>query len=259
MPVSHKYKCVFIHIPRTGGTSFREILREGEDWDNEKELNQEDLLFAQSANEEVPSHTVPRVLHKQHLCLHHISQLDLITGEMRTNYFKFAFVRNPWDKALSSFANHYQKYCIDFADYVDKIKIIVEFINEHFTYNLESDFYPNYSRVTFNALHGRDLGSSIMPWGSGECVIDPFFWPQHLYTHSYESGQQYLPLLDMVPRFENYEQDANNILQILGITTPIQKTNSSKHEPYQNVYTSKTRDIIASIYATDISRFGYKF
>ena len=255
MPVSHKYKCVFIHIPRTGGTSFRELLRTDEEWDNEKELNQEDLLFVQSTNEEAASHTAPRVLHKQHLCLHHMNQLNLITDEVHESYSKIAFVRNPWDKTLSSFANHYQKYCIDFADYVDKIKIIVEFINDHFTYNLESDFYSNYSRITFNALHGRELISPFMPWGNGECVIDPFFWPQHLYTHNYEDDFS----LNGLGRFENYEQDANSILQILGITTPIQKTNSSRHELYQDVYTSKTRDIIAGVYAADISRFGYKF
>ena len=255
MPVSHKHKCVFVHIPRTGGTSFRELFREDKDWYNDERMNREDLLFVQSSDASSPSNTEPRILHKQHLFLHHMHQLHLLEDEPLVNYYKFAFVRNPWDKALSAYANHYKQYCLDFADYVNKVKVIVDFINEHFTYDIEADFYTHYSRITFNTLNEKELNFPYTPWGNNVSIADPFFWPQYLYTHNLEGTF----VLDGVGRFENYEHDANKILQKLGIEAGIPKANASTHRPYQEMYTSTTRDIIANIYALDIGQFGYEF
>ena len=255
MPVSHRHKCVFVHVPRTGGTSFRELFREDEDWHNEERLNKEDLLFVQSNDSSAPSHTEPRILHKQHLCIQHMYLLQLIEEETLKNYYKFAFVRNPWDKTLSSYANHYKQYCTDFADYVNKIKVVVEFINENFTYDIESNFYAQYSKITFNALYNKDLDFPFTPWGNGAVVADPFFWPQYLYTHSSEGAC----ILNKVGKFENYEEEATELLQTLGIDASIPKANASTHRPYREMYTEKTKDIISNIYARDIEQWDYEF
>ena len=159
MPVSHDHKCLFIHIPRTGGTAFRKFL--GIDRDEVEipasleRINGKGLLSVCNRNPEVPSHKVPRVLHKEHLCMKHIYQLSLVDSKIYSEYLKFAFVRNPWDRALSVYSNHYYVYCKDFRDFVDKIKVIVPFINENFTFELEEKFYEDYSRVVFNTLYDK--------------------------------------------------------------------------------------------------------
>ena len=70
MPLSIKYKCVFIHIPRTGGTSFRKILGidgdgvETTDWSKAslEQVNGKGLLSISNREVTLPSHTIPRVL-----------------------------------------------------------------------------------------------------------------------------------------------------------------------------------------------------
>ena len=128
MPLSHKYKCLFIHIPRTGGTSFRQMLNIDEEVGNLEYLNTMGLMPVQNNQSHLPSHTKPRVLHKEHLCLKHMAQLNLISKEVFDNYYKFAFVRNPWDKVVSEYTNHFHIYCTDFAEYVEKVKVIVEYL-----------------------------------------------------------------------------------------------------------------------------------
>ena len=72
MPLSIKYKCVFIHIPRTGGTSFRKILGidgdgvETTGWSKAslEQVNGKGLLSISNREVTQPSHTIPRELYK---------------------------------------------------------------------------------------------------------------------------------------------------------------------------------------------------
>ena len=259
MPISPDHKCLFIHIPRTGGTAFRKFL--GIDRDEVKipasleQINGKGLLSVCNRNPEVPSHKVPRVLHKEHLCMKHIYQLSLVDKKIYSEYFKFAFVRNPWDRALSIYSNHYYIYCSDFQEFVNKIKIIVPFINDNFTFELEEEFYVDYSRVVFNTLYNKDLEFAHKPWDGDEVIFDPQFIPQYLFTHN-EYGEQ---LVDTIGRFENFAEDATKILKHLEIDHSIEKIHASKHPPYRDVYTPEMVDIIAGAYAKDIEMFGYEF
>ena len=260
MPISHDYKCLFIHIPRTGGTSFRKILgidKEGENSLSEslELINGKGLLSMCNKNPELPSHKMPRVLYKEHLCMKHIYQLSLVDNKIYSEYLKFAFVRNPWDRALSVYSNHYYVYCKDFRDFVDKIKVIVPFINENFTFELEEKFYEDYSRVVFNTLYDKDIDFAYRPWSGDEVMVEPQFMPQHLFTHNEQDDQ----LVDIIGRFENYAEEAAKILALLEIDNPIEKIHASKHPPYKAVYTPEMVDIIAEVYAKDIEMFGYEF
>ena len=263
MPLSVKYKCVFIHIPRTGGTSFRKILGidgdgvETTDWSKAslEQVNGKGLLSISNRDVTLPSPTIPRVLHKEHMCMKHIAQLNVVPRSFFDEYLKFAFVRNPWDKALSVYTNHYHIYCNNFENYIDKLQIIVKFLNDNFTFDLETPFYENYSRITFNVLYNKDLDYPFNPWPGEEVIIDPQFFPQHLFTHD-ENGNQ---LIDVIGRFENFAQDAKQILGWLNISDPIEKIHSSDHPPYRETYTPRMKDIIADVYAKDIEMFGYEF
>ena len=185
-----------------------------------------------------------------------MSQLNLIDQDIFDNYYKFAFVRNPWDKAVSEYMNHYRVYCSDFEHYVSKIKVIVEYLNENFTFDLETPFYENYSRITFNALHNEDLDSPFKPWPGEEVIIDPHFFPQHLFTHD-ENGNL---LVNTIGVFEDFDSNAVDILDHLGVAhSHIVKINSSNRGTYQDMHTEKTKDIIAGIYDVDIKIFGYEF
>lgn len=70
--ISHEHKCIFIHVPRTAGTSI-EIAFIGED------------MWKSHPNE-------------KHITA---SQAKDIYSEYWDNYFKFSIVRNPWDRVIS--------------------------------------------------------------------------------------------------------------------------------------------------------------
>lgn len=68
MIVNHEYKFVWVHVPRTGGNSVREML-EGKNWRNQKKKY---------------------IFHRDY---------DNIFPE----YFSFGFIRNPWERIYSMY------------------------------------------------------------------------------------------------------------------------------------------------------------
>src|SRR5215472_5491948 len=83
--INHQYRCIFIHIPKTGGKSIQGFF--GVAWQNHKDL-------ARYAQELEP---------------------DIFEG-----YYKFAVVRNPWDRIVSDY--NYQKKKSSQADHRLSIK-----------------------------------------------------------------------------------------------------------------------------------------
>jgi chondroitin 4-sulfotransferase 11 len=69
-PSFHSKKCIFVHIPKTAGTSVT------------------DALFG-----------TPRPRHRP------LQWYEGMEPELYKEYFKFAFVRNPWDRLVSGY--HY--------------------------------------------------------------------------------------------------------------------------------------------------------
>ena len=83
--IDHDYKFIFIHIPKTAGTSIECCLT------NNAWKNQEKYCVG---GEPLTHITLQEAMEKWPDC---------------RNYFKFAFVRNPWDRLLSGYL-HSKKY-----------------------------------------------------------------------------------------------------------------------------------------------------
>jgi hypothetical protein len=95
MLISHKYKFLFVHIAKTGGTSVRATL-ERYRWRDPLYLPQ----FVCSRISHLTGHRIgakiPR--HAKVICAY-----EMLPREVFDSLFKFAFVRNPWDLQVSSF------------------------------------------------------------------------------------------------------------------------------------------------------------
>ena len=90
--ISNFFKLVFIHIPKTGGTSIEKVF-----WPL-KFMKSEKNLFGGFINEYENKYQTGGL---QHLKWHQISQE---IGDQKLNdYYKFSIIRNPYDKAVSQY------------------------------------------------------------------------------------------------------------------------------------------------------------
>lgn len=90
--ISESKKYVFIHIPKTAGTSIREALLQSEH------------SFVWNWKHWMSHATIKEV--KQHL------------GDEFDQYYKFAFVRNPWDIVLSKYHRRQLKTIQPFEEWI---------------------------------------------------------------------------------------------------------------------------------------------
>jgi hypothetical protein len=143
--------------------------------------------------------------------------------EAYRDYFKFAFIRNPWDRLVSCWLNK-----------------VVE--NNYFGFK-ESDRSAMQNFANFvNLLSEIDIN---------EC-------DQHIRLQSRLID---LNNIDFIGRFENFERDLGTVANRLGIE-PIQirKLNTNRGDKhYSQYYNDKLIQIVADIYQRDIHLFSYNF
>lgn len=139
------------------------------------------------------------------------------------DYYKFAVVRNPWDRLVSCWHN----------------KIL-----EKNGFRLSD---PLYERLhDFKAFVHYVAAQNIK-----SCNIH------------YRAQTELIDLIevDTLIRLESYEEGLVSVAKTIGIERfEIRSTNrTSTRRNYDNYYTSETRDIVARIYKEDIQNFKYQF
>jgi hypothetical protein len=144
--------------------------------------------------------------------------------------FKFAFVRNPWDRLVSWYhmirlkgpQNHLWKYALNNScDFESFVKNCTQAIYES-PFERKSFSYNQYDYVS-------DAKGRI--------------------------------LVDYIGRFENLENDLEQALRMTKTDTPVQipHLNTSQHSRYRDYYNEETRKIVAERFRKDIEFFGYHF
>jgi hypothetical protein len=116
MLLSPRYKFLFVHIAKTGGTSVRaalERLRWRDPWYW--------LMFPCHRLSHLTGHRLGTKFPRH---AHAIAAQEMLPKEFYDSLFKFAFVRNPWDLQVSSFHHirrerpHYLQGRDNFADFL---------------------------------------------------------------------------------------------------------------------------------------------
>lgn len=151
-----------------------------------------------------------------------------ISNPKYKDYFKFTFVRNPWDRIVSC--------------YVDKI---LNFPDD----NLISVYQWYKPKMTFEEFVE---GVAMTP----DIYSDTHFKSQSCFVVN-ENNEL---IVDFVGKLETLDADFKIVCEKLGIENQkLPVKNPSWKKNYKEYYTEKTMKIIAERYETDIRIFGYEF
>ena len=141
--------------------------------------------------------------------------------------FKFAFVRNPWDRCVSWYEFHRK---MGLAPY-----------NRHSFESWIKAGMPHHWKIQSKT----DYRTGISPLSQYIFIVD-------------ENNDL---IVDFVGRVENIDSDMTRVLTILGDTRKFstQSNKSNRSRDYRKYYNTITQDIVADILHKDIEMFGYTF
>ena len=108
--ISFEKKFIFIHIPKTAGTSI------------EKTIEDKSCIFKRNQWSDKPlGFNAPL----NHLTINQVEVSKKIKRTDIETFFKFTFVRNPWDRVISEcFCSHIQLIFKDCKSINDKIRVV---------------------------------------------------------------------------------------------------------------------------------------
>ena len=146
MPILYNLNAIFIHIPKTAGTSIETILFEN--------INSNDYLkywYGNVNNYELDHSTIKYLVEN---CKHY-----------NKNFFKFCVVRNPYERLVSEY-----KYCKNYySRFIKNINSFKEFIfelnskfnqvleNEENNHHLISHYLPQYKFTHIDSKNSLDF------------------------------------------------------------------------------------------------------
>lgn len=136
MIISHQKKIIFIHNYKVAGTSLRKSLSHFNNKNFRSSKRIDKLKFILGLYPKIYTSEFPR----------HIKAIELkkqLPAKVFNNYFKFGFVRNPWDWQVSLYTYMLKKEDHHQHDLIKSMKNFGEYIDwrVHNDLHLQKDFF----------------------------------------------------------------------------------------------------------------------
>jgi hypothetical protein len=218
MLISRSRRVLFVHVQKTGGSSIARVLADAlPDLEQFKAKH----AFISAGYAELPE---------------------------PERWFKFAFVRNPWDRLVSWYS------MIEQARHIHWLETLFDRRKR-----------KHYRQARDNPLWRQVYDDSTdFPSFVRNCTAPVQVAPGTTYSFAYNQvdylgdGSGRL-LVDFVGRFENWTVDTAAVCERIGIRVDKwPRQNPSRHRHYSSYYDAETAAIVAGRFARDIAAFGYR-
>ncbi len=210
MIISQEKKFIFFACGKTGTTSIEKILQPYHDAaDLELQIGYDCYLLRKQFNKPYnPKHVLPSMVRKY------------MTDSEWNSYFKFVFVRNPWDWVIASFC---------------------------YNFKFLSQFLGKFEKEHFDAIW------HLLKLHNQSPENDNYY--QHNFV--YEKDIQ---VVDYVGKFESIHSDFTEICTRINVPLQnLPHENKSHHQDYKSLYTPETIEMVKHRYQRDIELFGYEY
>ena len=199
--ISTEHECIFVHIPRCAGTAMKTALFE-----------------------QLGGHLTSSEWRKR-------------CSERWRDYFKFTFIRNPWDRTVSNY---------EYA----------RMSNSFWHGGSDKPLHPKHQ-----VLQEASFDEFVDLLYRGQLPIDVVGQDQgdrHLFSLRYFIGDGCE--MDFIGRLENLAADFKIVCDHLGLEdVELPVLNASSRRPYSEYYCRDTRRKVGEVYRADIRTFGFDF
>jgi len=217
-----KHKIIFVHIPKTAGVSIvHGFLGEGK---KKKKLSRGSIW-------KLPDHQKEAYglngINKHRTALEYQQE----EGDKFAEYYKFAIVRNPWDRAISEYHWRLRKQ-----------------------HNKAKNTFGNFSQYISMVRKVVTL-----PPPPDKTQYDRMLWDHVIPQHKYIVDENENLLVDDVIMFSDIPSGIAKLNEKFDIDLKLGKHNTSKHGHYSTYYNDLSKEIIKNIYRKDIEMFNFEF
>ncbi len=224
MIISYKHKFIFLKTRKTASSSIQSALS--------SVCGDDDIIVGDDGP------NVDRNIDKSFSRNTHVNlqQLKLAIPKKKwSSFFKFAFVRNPWDLVVSRY--HWGKKGVDCT--------VAGF----------RDWLPEYVNSDYAEPNRNAQSNIVQPvWESGGGYLNDLQSPFIL-----EQGNV---AIQYVGRYERLIEDFDSVCKNIGVgvlTLPHLKSGFRHVREYRELYDPLSRRLVATAFALDIDQFGYLF
>ncbi|MFM5897573.1 MAG: sulfotransferase family 2 domain-containing protein [Dolichospermum sp.] len=217
MLISYSHKFIFFHVPKAAGLSIKKALQS---------YAQEPEKFKISRPQKMLGDKINPFYEIWSSSILHAKSKDVkkeLSSEVYNSFYKFAFVRNPWDWQVS------------YYHFILKEKT-------HIRHELVKSMtgFEEYLEWVINTKNPFPKGATKL---QKEIVTD----------------SQGRLIIDYVGRYETLATDLNYVCQRLNLQASLPYLNQSKHRNYREYYNTRTMKLVADNFQEDIALFGYTF